>query len=72
MGRSSSKSSLQFWLLLAASVVLSAMVISLFLKVVKVMIYLLLVLVLVPIIYLALKKAVATFRNPNTKLKTRD
>lgn len=72
MGRSSSKSSLQFWLLLVASILLSAMVISLFLKVVKVMIYLLLVLLLVPIIYLALKKAVQNFRSPDTKLKSRD
>jgi hypothetical protein len=72
MGRSSGKSSLQFWLLLAASVLLAAMVISLFLKVVKVMIYLLFVLLLVPVIYLALKKTFSSFRDPNTKLKIRD
>ncbi|MFC6997131.1 hypothetical protein [Rufibacter roseus] len=72
MGRSSSKSTVQFWLLFVASVLLSAIVISLFLKVVKVMIYLLLVLLLVPIIYLSLKRAVHYFRTPGTKLKSRD
>ncbi len=72
MARSSSKHSLQFWLLLVASILLAAMVISLFLKVVKVMLYLLLVLVLVPIIYLALKKVVHKFRSSAAKLKSRD
>ncbi|MGV3538905.1 MAG: hypothetical protein ACO1OQ_03790 [Rufibacter sp.] len=72
MGRSSSKRSLQFWLLLAASVLLSAIAISLFLKVVKVMIYLLLVLLLVPVIYLALKRTFSNFHDPDTKLKSRD
>ncbi|KAA6430207.1 hypothetical protein ACD591_19580 [Rufibacter glacialis] len=72
MGRSSSKHSIQFWLLLVASILLSAMVISLFLHVMKVMIYLLLVLLLVPIIYLALKRSLPLFRSPDTKLKTRN
>ncbi|MBA9078278.1 MULTISPECIES: hypothetical protein [Rufibacter] len=72
MGRSSSKSSLQFWLLLIASILLSAMVISLFLKIVKVMIYLLLVLLLVPVVYLTLKRTFSNFQSPRTKLKTRD
>jgi hypothetical protein len=48
------------------------MVISLFLSVMKVMIYLLLVLLLVPFIYLALKRSLYLFRSPATKLKTRD
>lgn len=72
MGRSSSKRSVQFWLLLIASVLLSAMVISLFLKIVKVMIYLLLVLLLVPVVYLALKRAFSSFHDSSAKLKTRD
>ncbi|AKQ46685.1 hypothetical protein TH63_15330 [Rufibacter radiotolerans] len=72
MGRSSSKQTVQFWLLLTASILLAAMVISLFLSVMKVMIYLLLVLLLVPFIYLALKRSLHLFRGPATKLKTRD
>ncbi|AMM51236.1 hypothetical protein TH61_08680 [Rufibacter sp. DG15C] len=75
MGRSSSsKSSLQFWLLIIASVLLSALVISLFLKVVKVMLYLLFVLLLVPFIYLLLKRTLAQgfAKDRFTKLKTRD
>jgi len=72
MGRSSSKSSLQFWLLLVASVLLATMVISLFLQVLKAMMYLLLVLLLVPVIYLFLQKTVYSFRNSDTKLKSRN
>ncbi|QHL88563.1 hypothetical protein GU926_14425 [Nibribacter ruber] len=74
MGRSSSKSSIQFWFLIIASVLLSALVISLFLKVVKVMLYLLFVLLLVPVIYLFLKRTLTQgfSRDRFTKLKTRD
>lgn len=72
MGRSSSKRSIQFWLLLAASLLLSAMVISLFLEVVKVMVYLLLVLLLVPVIYSLLKRTMSHFRPATAKLKMRN
>ncbi|ALI98546.1 hypothetical protein [Rufibacter tibetensis] len=72
MGRSSSKQTVQFWLLLVASILLSAMVISLFLHVMKVMIYLLLVLLLAPMIYLTLKNSLPQFRGSDTKLKSRN
>ncbi|MFB9863419.1 hypothetical protein EFA69_11120 [Rufibacter immobilis] len=72
MGRSSSKRSLQFWLLLAASVLLSAMVISLFLEIMKVMVYLLLVLLLVPLVYLLLKRSLPFLRGSDAKLKSRN
>ncbi len=47
------------------------MVISLFFEIMKVMIYLLLVLLLVPVIYLALKRSLPFLRGADTKLKTR-
>ncbi|WP_345165672.1 hypothetical protein [Nibribacter koreensis] len=75
MGRSSSnKSSIQFWLLIIASVLLSALVISLFLKAIKVMLYLLFILMLVPFIYFFLKRTLTQgfSRDRFTKLKTRD
>jgi hypothetical protein len=72
MGRSSSKQPLQFWLLLAASLLLSAMVISLFFESMKVMIYLLLVLLLVPLIYLALNRSLPFLRGSDAKLKSRN
>ncbi|MBC3540152.1 hypothetical protein ACFSC6_07100 [Rufibacter sediminis] len=72
MGRSSSKQSIQFWLLLAASIFLSGMVISLFFEIMKVMIYLLLVLLLVPVIYLALKRSLPFLGGSDAKLKSRN
>ncbi|RNI25985.1 hypothetical protein [Rufibacter latericius] len=71
MGRSSSNHSIQFWLLLVASILLSAMVISLFSESMKAMIYLLFVLLLVPVIYLSLKRSLPFFKNQDSKLKTR-
>ncbi|WP_207434198.1 hypothetical protein [Sabulibacter ruber] len=47
------------------------MVISLFFETMKVMIYLLMVLLLVPAIYLVLKRSLPYLRTSDTKLKTR-
>lgn len=74
MGRSSSKPGIQFWLLLTASLLLAMLVISLFLQVVKAMLYLLLVLILVPFIYALLRNLFQNhnFRTRDTKMKVRD
>lgn len=47
------------------------MVISLFFATMKVMLYLLLVLLLIPVFYLVLKRSLPFLRTPDTKLKSR-
>ncbi|WP_221175714.1 hypothetical protein [Rufibacter immobilis] len=48
------------------------MVISLFLEIMKVMVYLLLVLLLVPLVYLLLKRSLPFLRGSDAKLKSRN
>ncbi|MCC9138762.1 hypothetical protein ACFSKU_03560 [Pontibacter silvestris] len=49
------KGTLNFWILLAVSVILSAIIIALFIKVLKLILYVILVLALVPVVYITLR-----------------
>lgn len=67
------KSTLNFWIFFAISLILSAVAISVFFKVIKVVIFLLLLLALAPVIYILLK-LVFPGKKPGEegdKLKTR-
>ncbi|MBD1398128.1 hypothetical protein H9Q13_13215 [Pontibacter sp. JH31] len=68
-----SKSTLNFWILFAVSIILSVLVISIFVKVLKAALFIILVLVLAPIIYVALKLILpgAKGKSEDDKLKFR-
>jgi multisubunit Na+/H+ antiporter MnhG subunit len=68
------KKSLHFWVLLVASLILATLVLSLALKIVKLVFILLLMLVLTPVIYGILKSLTASdkLNNRSEKLKRRD
>ena len=68
------KKSLHFWVLLVASILLAILVLSLALKIVKLVFILLLMLVLTPVIYGILKSLIASDKlaNRSEKLKRRD
>jgi hypothetical protein len=61
------KSTLNFWILFVVSIILSALIISIFVKVLKAALFVILVLVLAPIIYIVLKLLL-----PGAKGKTED
>jgi uncharacterized Tic20 family protein len=61
------KSTLNFWILLVVSIILSALIISIFIKVLKAALFIILVLVLAPIIFIVLKLVL-----PGAKGKTED
>ena len=67
------KSTLNFWILFAVSIILSVLVISIFVKVLKAALFIILVLVLAPIIYVALKLVLpgAKGKSEDDKLKSR-
>lgn len=67
------KSTLNFWILFAVSIIISALVISIFIKVLKAAIFVILVLFLAPIIYFVLKMALpgAKGKSEDDKLKSR-
>ena len=67
------KSTLNFWILFAVSIILSVLVISIFVKVLKAALFIILVLVLAPIIYVALKLILpgAKGKSEDDKLKSR-
>lgn len=66
------KSTLHFWLLFIISIVLSVIVISLFVKALKIIFYVIIVLALAPVIYLMLRLALPGKKSKEDKLKTRD
>ncbi|WP_299705583.1 hypothetical protein [uncultured Pontibacter sp.] len=67
------KSTLNFWILFTVSIILSALIISIFIKVLKVALFVILVLVLAPIIYIVLKLLLpgARGKSEDDKLKSR-
>ncbi|WP_299826412.1 hypothetical protein [uncultured Pontibacter sp.] len=66
------KDNIRFWLLFIVSIILSAIAISLFFKALKLILYIILVLALAPIIYIALRSIIPGRKRPDDKLKTRD
>lgn len=67
------KGTLQFWLLFGISILISAVIISFFVEMLKIVLYLILVLALAPIIYLILKLILPGKKptDDDDKLKTR-
>lgn len=67
------KSTIQFWLLFGVSIILSAVIISFFVEMLKVVLYAILVLALAPIIYAILRLLVPGKKSTDDddKLKTR-
>jgi hypothetical protein len=67
------KSALNFWILFSVSIILSVLVISIFIKVLKAALFIILVLLLSPIIYLVLKLVLpgAKGKSEDDKLKSR-
>ncbi|WP_026236148.1 hypothetical protein [Pontibacter roseus] len=70
-----SKSTINFWILFTVSLILSVLVISIFVKVLKAALFIILVLVLAPIIYIVLKQVMpgtkGEQKDEGDKLKTR-
>lgn len=66
------KDNIRFWLLFILSIVISAIAISFFLKALKLILYLILVLALAPIVYIALRSIIPGRKKPDDKLKTRE
>jgi zinc transporter ZupT len=67
------KSTLNSWLILGISLVISALIISIFVKVLKAVLFVILVLALAPIIYLLIKSILPGKKptDDDDKLKTR-
>jgi uncharacterized Tic20 family protein len=67
------KKTLNFWILFVVSIILSVLIISLFIKVLKAAIFMILVLILAPIIYIVLKLVLpgAKGKSEDDKLKSR-
>ncbi|WP_242926495.1 hypothetical protein [Pontibacter vulgaris] len=67
-----SKSTLNFWILFAVSLILSAIVIAVFFKILKAVLFLILILALAPVIYILLKLIMPGKKTgEGDKLKTR-
>ncbi|MDX5481524.1 MAG: hypothetical protein LPK07_07555 [Hymenobacteraceae bacterium] len=67
-----SKTALNFWILFTVSVILSAIIISVFLKALKIILMIVLILALTPIIFMALRLLFPIRKNNSDKLKKRD
>ncbi|GAB3823612.1 hypothetical protein [Pontibacter rugosus] len=67
-----SKQSINFWVLFAVSIVISAILISVFVKALKIILMAILVLALAPIVFFALRMLIPTKKDENDKLKRRD
>ncbi|MDO6390473.1 hypothetical protein Q4E40_10080 [Pontibacter sp. BT731] len=67
------KSKLNFWILFIVSIIISALVVSIFIKVLKIALFAILVLVLAPIVYILLKLLLpgAKGKSEDDKLKSR-
>ncbi|MEJ8801215.1 hypothetical protein [Pontibacter sp. H249] len=66
------KDNIRFWLLFIVSVIISAIAISLFFKALKLILYIILVLALAPIVYIALRSIIPGRKKPDNKLKTKE
>ncbi|TPE45317.1 hypothetical protein [Pontibacter mangrovi] len=66
------KQTINFWILFAVSVILSAIAISLFFKALKIILMVILTLALAPIVYLILRLIFPTKRHDEDKLRERD
>lgn len=66
------KDKLRFWLIFILSVAISAVAIAFFVKALKIVLYLILVLALTPIIYIILRSIIPGRKNDSDKLKTRE
>ena len=66
------KDNIRFWLLFILSVAISAVAIAFFIKALKIVIYLILVLALAPIIYIILRSIIPGRKTDSDKLKTRE
>lgn len=66
------KDNIRFWLLFILSVVISVVAISLFVKALKIVLFLILVLALTPIVYIILRSVIPVRKNNSDKLKSRD
>ncbi len=67
-----SKSTLNFWIIFAVSLILSAIVISVFFKIIKAILVVILILALAPVIYILLRLAMPGKKpEEGEKLKTR-
>ncbi|GGG08282.1 hypothetical protein [Pontibacter amylolyticus] len=67
------KSTLNFWILFIVSIIISALVLSIFVKMLKIALFAILVLVLAPIVYILLKLLLpgARGKSEDDKLKSR-
>lgn len=67
------KSTLNFWILFIVSIIISALVLSIFVKMLKIALFAILVLVLAPIVYILLKLLLpgARGKSEDDKLKPR-
>lgn len=65
------KGILSFWLLFAVSIVLSAIIVSLFIKVLKLILFVILVLALAPVVYIILRLLLPVKKTENDKPDTR-
>ena len=66
------KDNIRFWLLFILSVAISAAAIAFFVKALKIVLYLILVLALTPIIYIILRSIIPGRKKQDDKLKTRE
>ncbi|MBC5992697.1 hypothetical protein [Pontibacter cellulosilyticus] len=66
------KDNIRFWLLFIVSIAISAVVISLFVKALKLVLYVILVLALAPVIYIMLRSIIPGRKRDDDKLKTRE
>jgi uncharacterized membrane protein len=67
------KRTLYFWLIFIASIIISAIIISVFVKAVKVVILVILALALAPVVFFILKKLLLPGKKDDSdKLKTRN
>ncbi|GAB3193998.1 zinc transporter ZupT [Pontibacter aydingkolensis] len=66
------KDNIRFRLLFILSIVISAIAISFFLKALKIVLYIILVLAFAPIVYIILRSIIPGRKNEDDKLKTRE
>ncbi|ARS36763.1 hypothetical protein [Pontibacter actiniarum] len=67
-----SKHTINFWLLFILSVAISAIIISVFVKALKIILMVVLVLALTPIVYFVLRLIFPTRKSDSDKLRKRD
>ena len=67
-----SKQSINFWILFVVSIAISAILISVFVKALKIILTVILVLALAPIVFFVLRLLIPTKKSENDKLKRRD